>query len=250
MHIQQFIREDTGCCTYVISQESSDQFLVVDPLMDLERFMEPIRSANGKVAAIIDTHIHADHLSGAREMQKLTGASILMHETSPVRFTVEPLGDGERVLADVKLKVIHTPGHTPEHISLLINDRTLVSGDCLLVRDVGRTDLRRGEPNQLYDSLFTKLLALDDRVEIFPAHVGRKHFVSGDTKSTIGAERAANPALQVKSRKEFREYMTEGWPPKPTHYELFVKVNSCELQLSEAQELARVRQGELYTDQL
>ncbi len=216
--------------------------------MDAERVLEPVVVTKGELVGVIDTHIHADHLSGSREIQRLTSCHIYMHENSSVKFPVNPLNEGEHEMAGLKIKVIHTPGHAPEHICLLVNYVVLLTGDCLLVRDVGRTDLGRGDSDQLYDSLFTKLLSLEDRIEILPAHVGRKHFVSGDTSSTMGIERRANPALQVKSKSEFHEYMTQGWPPKPSHHELFVKVNSGEIDLSEAQELAKASQGELYSD--
>jgi len=91
-------------------------------------------------------------------------------------------------------------------------------------------------------------MRLEDRVEVLPAHVGKQHFVSGEISSTIGIERRLNPALQVKSQSEFHEYMTVGWPPKPSCHELFVQVNSGELDLTAAQELAKVAQGELYSD--
>lgn len=221
---------------------------MVDPLMDVERLLEPITNAKGEVAAAIDTHIHADHLSGAREIQRITGCPVLMYESSQVKFPIETLTEAHYEMAGLQLKVFHTPGHAPEHICLLVNDTVLLTGDCLLVRDVGRADLGRGDTDLLYDSLFNKLLALDDSVEILPAHVGRKHFVAGDTSSTIGIERRASPALQAKSKSEFHEYMTKGWPPKPPHYELFVKVNSGEVDLNEAQELAKASQGELYLD--
>lgn len=220
--------------------------MIVDPLMDVERFLELIKAEFGKLVAVVDTHIHADHLSGAREIQKMTGCPIYMYESSRVKFEFSPLREGELKIGGVKIKAIHTPGHAPEHVCLLLDDTTLLSGDCLLVRDVGRTDLGRGSPAELHESLFSKLMSFEDRIEILPAHVGKQHFVSGDTSSTIGIERKSNPALQVKSQLEFQEYMTNGWPPKPPHHELFVQVNSGELELSAAQELAKSAQGELY----
>jgi hydroxyacylglutathione hydrolase len=104
-----------------------------------------------------------------------------------------------------------------------------------LVEDVGRVDLVRGDPNQLYDSIFSKLLKLQDHVEVLPDHVGKAHFVSADTSSAIGLERRTNPALQAKTKEEFLQYMTEGWPPKPAHYEQYIKVNCGLMELGEAQ---------------
>ncbi len=216
--------------------------------MDVERFLELVKESKGRIVGVVDTHIHADHLSGSREIQKIVGCPLFMHEGSPVNFRFNKLGEGEYDLAGLKVRVLHTPGHAPEHISLLVDSTVLLSGDCLLIGDVGRIDLGRGDVKQLYDSLYTSLLKLDDGVEVLPAHVGEKHFVSGGTSSTIGIERRSNPALQLKSRSEFVEYMTKGWPHKPAHYELFVKVNRGLMNLSEAQELAKAKQGELYSD--
>lgn len=216
--------------------------------MDVERFLELVNESSGRIAGVVDTHIHADHLSGAREIQKIVGCPLFMHEGSPANFPFDKLTEGEYDLGGLKVQVIHTPGHAPEHISLLVDRKVLLSGDCLLIGDVGRIDLGRGDVEQLYDSLYTKLLKLEDGVEVLPAHVGEKHFVSGGTSSTMGIERRSNPALQLKSRSEFVEYMTKGWPPKPAHYELFVKVNRGLMNLSEAQELAKAKQGELYSD--
>jgi glyoxylase-like metal-dependent hydrolase (beta-lactamase superfamily II) len=221
----------------VIGAGSSKEFLVVDPLMDVERFLEETAAAKGKVVGAIDTHVHADHLSGSREIRRLTGCPIFMYHSSPVHFQINPLSEGEFDLAGLRVRVIHTPGHAQEHICLLVEGR-LLTGDCLLVGDVGRVDLGRGEAEQLYDSLFSKLLALDDTVEVFPGHIGSKHFVSGGTSSTIGVERGNNPALRSKSKQEFLKYMSEGWPPKPEKYKLFVKVNSGELGLAQAQQVA------------
>jgi len=230
---RQMIAEASGCCSYLIG--SGEGLVLVDPLNDVERFMRPVQAEGSKILAVIDTHVHADHVSGSRDIQRLTGCPIYMHESSPVRFPFNPLAEKEYRLADCKIQVLHTPGHAPEHVSLLVEDEAVLTGDTLLIRDVGRVDLGRGDANQLYDSLFGKLLQLPDHVEVLPGHVGKAHFVSGDSSSTIDAERRMNPALQTKSREEFLQYMTEGWPPKPNHYEQYIKVNCGLMELGEAQ---------------
>lgn len=247
MLFSQLIRQDTGCCTYLIGSESTKEFLLVDPLMDIERSIEQAKKLGGRIVEVIDTHVHADHLSGAREIQRATSASIMMHESSPVRFPFTKLSEGNHNLVGVNVSVIHTPGHAPEHICLLLENRAVLTGDTLLVGDVGRTDLGRGDPDSLYDTPHTKLLMFDDSIEVFPAHVGKKHFISGDLNSTIGIERRKTPALRAQSKAEFERYMSEGWPPKPANCELFVKVNSGELSLDEAQDLVISQQGELFT---
>jgi len=230
--LKQMIAQDSGCCSYLIG--SGKEVILVDPLIDVERFMK-VRQEGGEILGVIDTHVHADHLSGTREIQKLTGCPIYMYETSPVKFPFVPLREREYHMAGLKVQLLHTPGHAPEHVSLLIQDKTVLTGDTLLVKDVGRIDLGRGDPVQLYDSLFNKLLKLEDHVEVMPGHVGKVHFVSGDSSSTIGLERLNNPALRAKTREEFIRYMTEGWPPRPAHYEQYVKVNCGLMELREAQ---------------
>jgi hydroxyacylglutathione hydrolase len=222
--LQQMIAQDSGCCSYLVG--SGKELILVDPLIDVERFMTKAQQEGGKILGVIDTHVHADHLSGSREMQKLNDCPIYMYETSPVKFPFVPLTEREYHMAGVKIRVLHTPGHAPEHVSLLVEDKVVLTGDTLLVMDVGRTDLGRGDPNQLYDSIFGKLLKLADHVEVIPGHVGKAHFVSANTSSTIGQERRTNPALRSKTREEFLQYMREGWPPRPPHYEQYIKVNS------------------------
>lgn len=230
--IHQLAAETSGCCSYLVG--SGKEFILVDPLIDVERFTKSAQIGDGKIVGVVDTHVHADHLSGSREIQKFTACPIYMHKTSPVRFPFTPLEEKDYRMAGVKIHVLHTPGHAPEHVSLLVEeDGAVLTGDTLLVRDVGRADLGRGSPNQLYDSLFHKLLRLQDHVKVMPGHVGKAHFVSGDTSSTIGLERRMNPALQAKTREDFVQYMTEGWPPKPAHYEEYIKANCGLMDASE-----------------
>jgi glyoxylase-like metal-dependent hydrolase (beta-lactamase superfamily II) len=229
---RQMIAEGSGCCSYLIG--SGKEFILVDPLIDVERLLKPVQSEGGRILGVIDTHVHADHLSGSREIQRLTACPVYMYESSPVKFPFTQLEEKAYRMAGLKIQVIHTPGHAPEHVSILVEDKAVLTGDTLLVRDVGRVDLGRGDANQLYDSLFGKLLKLPDYVEVLPGHVGKTHFVSGDTSSRIGVERRLNPALQAKGRREFIQYMTEGWPPKPNHYEQYLKVNCGLLEQREA----------------
>lgn len=227
------VAQDSGCCSYLAG--SGKEFILVDPLIDVERFVKKVQEGGGRVVDVIDTHVHADHLSGSREMQKLVDCPIYMYETSPVKFPFVPLMEKEYRMAGVKIQVIHTPGHAPEHVSLLLDDKTVLTGDTLLVGDVGRTDLGRGDPDQLYDSIFDKLLKLEDHVELMPGHVGKAHFVSGGNSSTIGVERRTNAALKTKTREEFLHYMSEGWPPKPAHYEQYIQVNLGLMEVQDAQ---------------
>jgi glyoxylase-like metal-dependent hydrolase (beta-lactamase superfamily II) len=218
------IAQESGCCSYLAG--SGNEFIIVDPLIDVDRFTKKVEQEGGKLVGVIDTHVHADHISGSRDLQKITACPIYMHETSPVKFPFVSLVETEYEMAGLKVEVLHTPGHAPEHICLIIEGKVVLTGDTLLVKDVGRVDLGRGDANQLYDSIFNKLLKLEDPVEVMPGHVGKAHFLSGESSSTIGQERRTNPALQVKTREQFLQYMREGWPPKPTNYEQCIKVNS------------------------
>jgi len=231
--LQQMIAQGSGCCSYLAG--SRKEFILVDPLIDVERFIKRVERDGGKFVGVVDTHVHADHISGSREIQRLYACPIYMYETSPVKFPFVPLVEKEYRMAGLKIRVLHTPGHAPEHVCLLIEDKVVLTGDTLLVKDVGRVDLGRGDANQLYDSIFNKLLKLEDTVEVMPGHVGKAHFVSGDNSSTIGLERRNNPALQLRTRKDFLQYMNEGWPPKPPHYERYIKANSGIMELEETQ---------------
>jgi hydroxyacylglutathione hydrolase len=231
----------------LIGSRKSGKCILVDALIDTERY-EPFLKENAlKVAGFIDTHTHADHLSGLRYYSSLFPQAIIaMHETAPTNFECRKLADGASLgelvgASSFTIRVIYTPGHATDHISLLIkspgSSDLLLSGDCLFIGDVGRTDLGRGDNDLMYDSLFHKLLSLDTSTEVYPAHIGAKHFLATEkVKTEIGAERDTNPALQVKSKEEFRKYMTEGWPPKPPYYEEIVSVNLGRISLSKAQE--------------
>jgi glyoxylase-like metal-dependent hydrolase (beta-lactamase superfamily II) len=251
----QFIREYTGCASYLVGSERTGKCLLIDPLIDTERY-EPFLNEHGlEITALIDTHTHADHVSGLRYFSSLFPNAILaMHEAAPTNFQYEKLKDDDRLdgLIDPSfaVKVIYTPGHATDHICLLLESPgtiKLLSGDCLFIGDVGRTDLGRGNNDFMYDSLFHKLLSLDPSTEVYPAHIGAKHFLATEkVRTQIGTERDTNPALQVKSKEEFLKYMTEGWPPKPPYYEEIIKVNLGKLSLSDAQgEIFRARRENL-----
>lgn len=242
----QLIRAHTGCASYIIGSKSTGKCIIVDPLMDTERYEPFLKDQHLEIAALVDTHTHADHLSGLRSFVSISPHAVpAMHEASPAIFPIRKLRDSENLQdwigSAVGIKVLSTPGHATDHLCLLLETSRpkLLSGDCLFIGDVGRTDLGRGDNDLMYDSLFHKLLSLDPKTEVYPAHIGAKHFLATEKISTtIGIERDTNPALQVKSKEEFLKYMTEGWPPKPAHYEQFINANLGKLSLQEAQEEA------------
>src|SRR5216117_2055932 len=189
-----------------------------------------------RITHIIETHVQADHVSGARRLAEATGAPIFMHEAADVRFPHTDMADGDRLdLGNVGLRVLAPPGHTPDGVSLLVTDRSravepwfVLTGDTLFSGGVGRPDLlgegaETGLAEQLYDSLFDKLLKLPDHIEIHPAHFGGAACgkgLSGKPGSTIGFERRFNPALQFTSKAEFLRFVLADLPPQPEVFAL------------------------------
>ena len=187
-----------------------------------------------RITHIFETHVQADHLSGARRLAEATGAPVIFHRSAPVEFPHLDVADGERLdLGNVSLSILHTPGHTPDSVSILVTDQTrasepwfVLTGDTLFSGGVGRPDLigagseaRLAE--ELYESLQGRILTLPDHLEIFPAHFGGAACgkgLSGKPGSTIGFERRFNPALRAKSRAEFVDFVLADLPPQPESF--------------------------------
>jgi hydroxyacylglutathione hydrolase len=207
---------------------------VVDPQQDIEPYLAAAAQKNMRITHIIETHVHADHVSGARRLAEATGAPILMHQSADVHFPRTDLADEDHVdLGNVGLEVIATPGHTPDGVSLLVTDRSrakepwfVLTGDTLFSGGVGRPDLlgsgaEQRLAEQLFDSLRGRLLALPDHIEVYPAHFGGAACgkgLSGKPGSTIGFERRFNPPLQYGSREEFVRFVLSDLPPQPPQF--------------------------------
>jgi hydroxyacylglutathione hydrolase len=204
---------------------------VVDPQHDIEPYLEAAGQKAMRISHIIETHVQADHVSGARRLAEATRAPVLFHEAAPVNFPHVSVADGEEhELGNVRLTMWHTPGHTPDGLSILVTDRTrgpepwfVLTGDTLFSGGVGRPDLL-GEgmetslAEQLYDSLYGKLLKLPDHLEIYPAHFSGAACgkgLSGKPGSTIGFERRFNAALQLASKADFVTFVLEDLPAQP-----------------------------------
>lgn len=204
---------------------------MVDPQPEIGPYLEAAAETSMRITHIIETHVHADHLSGARHLAGVTRAPVFFHETAEVRFPHALLEDEEEhEVGNVRLTVLHTPGHTPEGISILVADRTrgpepwfVLTGDTLFPGGVGRPDLSGDGievrlAKQLYESLFSRLLTLPDHLEIYPAHFAGSpsaNGLSGKAGSTIGFERRFNPALQVTSKPEFMRLTLQDLPAQP-----------------------------------
>jgi len=203
-------------------------------------FIDEAKKAGVSITHVIDTHVHADHYSGGRKLAQMLGAPYCLHETdrSVVQFDFEPLRDGQKLdLGNVQVEVLHTPGHTPDSICLLVTDLRrggapwfVLTGDTLFVGAVGRPDLAGHErvmAGQLHDSLQTRLMSLPADLEIYPGHQAGSACgvgLSGKPSSTIGFEKRWNPALSM-SRSDFITELTREIPPRPADMDRMVAAN-------------------------
>ncbi len=223
--------------SYLIGDEHTGRAVVVDPRRDIDVYLSEAAEHGLKIERVIETHIHADFLTGHLELAAATGAQISYSEKAKLEFAVEPLQDGQRIsLGEVTLEILATPGHTPESISVVVYEHPddevpygVLTGDTLFVGDVGRPDLLSGEglsseelARSLYNSLHDKLLKLPDATRVFPAHgagsaCGKQ--MSSETSSTIGDQRRDNYALQFSDADEFVASITEGQSPQPRYFE-------------------------------
>ena len=244
MIFQQLSNEDSGCLSYLIGCGQAGTAIVVDPGRDrIDEYLRLARKKGLKISHILETHTHADHISGGRELAELTRAPILLHRESRAVFEHGTVADGDEIsLGTVGLKILHTPGHTPDSICVLVTDHGrgeepwfVLTGDTMFIGDVGRPDLGGAEAAAaLYDSLRRAILPLDDAVEVYPAHgagslCGRA--MSSKSASTIGFERRFNPALRASSRAEFVDLLMTGLPPKPPSFEIIVGKNQGTIAL-------------------
>ena len=247
MIFQQILNEESGCLSYLIGCSEAGRALVVDPGRD--RVPEYLRLAAKKgltISHILETHTHADHISGNRDLAEAVRAPILVHRAAGVAFAHEDLSDGDEIrIGTVRFKVAHTPGHTPDSISLLVTDLSrgeapwfVLTGDLLFVGSVGRPDLGGARAAEdAWESLHRVLLPLEDSVEVYPAHgagsaCGRA--MSSKSGSTIGFERRFNPALQFRDRAAFVDFIMRDLPPKPPSFEKIVNKNKGLVSLAAA----------------
>ena len=236
MRFEQYYLECLSHASYLIGDESSGQAAVVDPRRDVGEYVRDATAAGLEIVYVIETHFHADFLSGHLELAERTGAEIVFGAAADPEFPARLVADGERlVLGDVVLEVRATPGHTPESISLVVWEHGddpepwgVLTGDTLFIGDVGRPDLLASIGvtaddlgGMLYDSLHTRLLTLPDATRVWPAHgagsaCGKN--LSTATSSTIGEQRRENYALQPMGRHEFVDLVTEGQPAAPDYF--------------------------------
>jgi hydroxyacylglutathione hydrolase len=239
MVFEQFYLGCLAHASYLIGSEGLAA--VVDPQRDVGIYLETAAEHGLRIEHVVETHLHADFVSGHQELAMKTGATIYLGEGSGATFPHRAVRDGDTVaFGRCRLEFLQTPGHTPESVSIVVHDLdrgsdpvAVLTGDTLFIGDVGRPDLAESHTHQelageLYDSLHGKLLALPDSVAVYPAHgagsmCGRN--ISADRSSTIGRERAANYALQPMPRERFIEMMTHDLPPRPEYFARDVDAN-------------------------
>jgi hydroxyacylglutathione hydrolase len=190
--------------SYIIADENTREAAVVDPSFNAGEIIRILKTENLKLKYVINTHGHSDHTVGNEELHSIFGAKTVVHKLSRINADVA-VEDGDVIrVGNVSIKVIYTPGHTPDSICLLVDKKKLLTGDTLFVGECGRTDLPGGNSRSMYDSLFNKLLKLRDDVEVYPGHdYGLK------PSSTMGEEKRSNYTLQPRSLAEFIEFMKQ-----------------------------------------
>jgi glyoxylase-like metal-dependent hydrolase (beta-lactamase superfamily II)/rhodanese-related sulfurtransferase len=210
-----------GCQSYLLGCESSRAAVLIDPELTQIDHYRGLASQHGvSIHYLVDTHTHADHFSASHQLGKALGVSVVMHRLSAAPYADMRLDDGDMLIAgELRLKALHTPGHTRDSMCLVMADRVF-TGDTLLIGGTGRTDLPTGDPHALYESLFEKLLKLPPETLVYPAHDYK-----GRTHSTIGAEIEGNPRLQKTDRAEFVQMMQSLDLSAPTHLTEALRTN-------------------------
>jgi sulfur dioxygenase len=221
MIFRQLFDHISSTYTYLIASDQGREAVIIDPVLEnVNRYIKLLEELNLKLVKVIDTHIHADHISGMAELRDKTNCVTVMGDATPADVVSMTVADNEDIKVDgITLKALHTPGHTSESFSYLMNDR-IFSGDTLLIRGSGRTDFQNGSPYDAYESIFGRLLKLPEHTLLYPGHDYK-----GDTVSTIGEEKRFNPRLQVKSAQEYANIMNNLKLPDPKMMDVAVPGN-------------------------
>src|SRR6056300_1613517 len=219
MIFRQLFDKISSTYTYLIASAKGREALIIDPVLEnVDQYIKLLNQLDLKLVKVIDTHIHADHISGIAELRDKTNCVTVMGDKTPADVVAMRVSDEENIKIDgIDLKAIYTPGHTSESFSFLMGDRVF-TGDALLIRGTGRTDFQNGDPKDSYNSIFNKLLKLPEETLVYPAHDYK-----GETVSTIFEEKKFNPRLQVNSVEEYVEIMNNLNLPVPSMYEYLDK---------------------------
>ena len=221
MIFKQVFDKKSSTYTYLIASSEGREALIIDPVLEnVEDYIKLMTELNLMLVKVIDTHIHADHVTGASKLKNITKCSTIMGENTPAETVEIKIKDDEYInLDNLKIRAIYTPGHTSDSYSFLM-DNYLFSGDTLLINGTGRTDFQNGNAKDAYNSIFNKLLKLPDETLLYPAHDYK-----GEKKSTIGKEKKQNPRLQVSSVDEYIEIMNNLNLKRPAQLEFNVSKN-------------------------
>ncbi len=221
MIFRQLFDSTSSTYTYLLASCHGGEALIIDPVLErVDRYIQLLRELDLRLVKAIDTHLHADHITGLEALAERTRCITVMGEQSKADVVSIRVSDGDRVdIEGLSLEALYTPGHTDDSYSYILPDRVF-SGDTLLIRGTGRTDFQNGDPRAQYDSLFGRLLKLPDETMVYPAHDYK-----GDTVSTIGEEKAFNPRLQVKSAGEYAALMNSLNLPNPKMMDVAVPAN-------------------------
>ena len=204
MIFKQVFDKKTSTYTYLIASAKGREALIIDPVLEnVDEYIQLLKELDLKLVKVIDTHIHADHVTGASKLKQATNCTTLMGEHTPADMVEIKVKDNELIKIDgLKIKSLYTPGHTSDSYSFLL-DNYLFSGDTLLINGTGRTDFQNGSSKDAYNSLFNNILKLPEETLVYPGHD-----YNGKFSSTIGNEKKFNPRLQVKSVDEYVEIMS------------------------------------------
>jgi sulfur dioxygenase len=221
MIFRQLFDKTSSTYTYLLASRNGGEALLIDPVLEQTgRYLKLLEELDLKLVKVIDTHVHADHVSAMGKLRDATRCVTVMGEQSPTDVVSLRVSDNEKLTIEgLSLTALYTPGHTSESYSFLMDDRVF-TGDTLLIRGTGRTDFQNGDPYDQYHSLFERLLKLPDQTFVFPGHDYK-----GDTVSTIAEEKAFNPRLRVGSADEYAEIMNNLNLPNPTLMDVAVPEN-------------------------
>ena len=229
MIFNQLFDEKSSTYTYIIASGEEREALIIDPVIEhTEDYIEILNSLKLKLVKVIDTHIHADHITAMNELNKRTNCSRIMGEHSKSEVIDLKIKDNEKIeIENIKLEAIYTPGHTDCSYSYLMDDRVF-TGDTLLINGTGRTDFQNGNSYDAYNSIFNRLLKLPEKTLVYPAHD-----YNGKKYSTIENEKNNNPRLQVSSKEEYAEIMNNLNLANPKMMDVAVPANLKGLTLNE-----------------
>lgn len=214
------------CKTYLIACEVTRKAILVDPIStELNRYLALLAYHQFQLVFVADTHTHADHRSACFALKEFTDVPVYMHTLSSQPHVDKHYEDGDELkVGEISIKVLHTPGHTPDSVSFYVQDRVL-TGDVLLIQGTGRADFAGGDPGQQYDSITQKLFTLPDETLVFPAHDYR-----GNKQSTIGTEKTTNPRIAGKTRDEYIDIMNNLNLPLPERIQEVLQINQSEIE--------------------